>query len=89
MAKATVHTEPVVDKVVLELTHAEAQALINALGAMTTRTELHVGNGNTRTVGIYFALKKAGYEATRKFIGLAPRVGDAPYTGEDEGDDSL
>lgn len=62
MAKATVvRAEAPVEKVTLELSHEEAQALANILGLVTDTRERAVGNPPGATYPIYRVLVAAGY----------------------------
>ena len=74
MAKATVvRAEAPVEKVTLELSHEEAQALANLLGAITTACEQHVGNrGGVDTFPVYGVLREAGYESAVPWAVLRP-----------------
>ena len=74
MAKVTVvRAEAPVEKVTLELSHEEAQALANLLGAITTACEQHVGNrGDVDTFPIYDKLVEAGYQPVALGAALRP-----------------
>src|SRR5690606_17491516 len=74
MAKATVvRAEAPVEKVTLELSHEEAQALANLLGAITPACERHVGNqGDVDTSLIYDKLAEVGYESVDIWAALRP-----------------
>lgn len=74
MAKATVvRALPPVEKVTLELSHEEAQALANVLGALTSSCERHVGNPvDVDTFPIYDTLAEVGYESVVSGVTLRP-----------------
>lgn len=74
MAKATVvRAEAPVEKVTLELSHEEAQALANVLGALTPACERHVGNRDcVDTFPIYDTLAEVGYGSVVLGVTLRP-----------------
>jgi len=75
MARVTVvRAEGPVEKVTLEMSHEEAQALANVLGALTSACERHVGNrGVVDTYPIYDKLVEAGYGPALLGVTLRPR----------------
>ena len=80
MAKATVvraAPRPPVEKVTLELSHEEAQALMNVVGAVTGSAQLYVGNPIDATTPIYHALYEVDYRCVHVFRKLVPEpLGD-------------
>ncbi len=65
MAKATVvRAEAPIEKVTLELSHEEAQALVNVLGAMTAVAKAALNNQPGAQGAVYYALIRAGMTCT-------------------------